>query len=132
MLHGRRLLLATTGSFQAGNMHAGQRERRQETSKTTPATTGRSSSAVESRQLRAASMLATAWPGRTGAAELIAIRQHLQEKRAFGSERFPAIAERTPRHPVSGTDLDGHDPRQRCAADRITELVAGAFSYLRA
>ena len=33
--------------------------------------------------------------------ELIAIRQHLQQERAFGSKRFQAMAEKTPGRPVS-------------------------------
>jgi putative transposase len=33
--------------------------------------------------------------------ELIAIRQHLQQERAFGSKRFQAMAEKTLGRPVS-------------------------------
>jgi hypothetical protein len=42
-------------------------------------------------------------PGSQGISddELIAIRQHLQQERAFGSKRFQAMAEKTLGRPVS-------------------------------
>ena len=50
--------------------------------------------------------------------ELIAIRRHLQQERAFGSKRFQAMAERTLGRPVS-VRRPGRPSRAETEADGI-------------